>query len=672
MSVRPSTDSVGPPVEKAPFAGNPTHGLVPLSATEIFLVRLGGWATLVRRLITQFEMIVEHHKRLAEAYGKCARDFAVPVQTKDGDNVFGRHETCQFLFGNIQSSHIKAAQENSEAGAMLETHVVPNLRALLVDLRRKAADSDKEWVSLDRELGRDKDLYVKLAAQLKSALARHYGEASDTSDKDPTIDPWAANISLKRHIATCVLKQDHYRAVLLAQQEHFATFEATIVQTLRVTLSAFFDWQKKDLDASQDIFKKLKATLHTLDAGKDWESFRVRHADRIIEKDLPTLKETDIDYEGRQDALIALHKEGMLLRKDTGMKFGFRKQWKETLVVVTSANYLHALPPTFSQSATSLSSSSLGEGEETGPSKNDPELSLYLPDCVVGPLMMNEKEPEEFVVQQKAGGMFGGEKKHKFKGADMDQSAMWWAYLSERVRMSQPRPKLAAPAPASAQPLPRTSTSSGPRSSLEGRHTNHAGATASGSKPQEARRNAAQQPVPAVPAVSSAPVVALGAQSQLPSSPRPPVHRPGDAKPQYHDEDGDDFEIGGQQTPLPQSHPTSDDEDNHGPLHQIRPPSVSTRFNTADPSISLAQQMEAALSSKTVDADTSGGQNSSVSVDANGSFADFASPHGHTDAEMWSSPVADFKWEAPPKPVGVGVGLGGMVDEDEMGTGAWA
>ncbi|KAJ3157693.1 hypothetical protein HDU89_000069 [Geranomyces variabilis] len=668
-SARPSVDSVGPPVQKAPYARNPTHGLVPLSATEIFLVRLGGWATLVRRLITQFEMIVEHHKRLSEAYGKCARDFAAPVQTKDGDNVFGRNETCQYLFNNIQSSHIKAAQENNEAGAMLETHVVPNLRALLVDLRRKGADSDKEWVSLDRELARDKDTYVKLAAQLKLALARHHGEAADVSEKDATVDPWAANISLKRHIATCVLKQDHYRAVLLAQQEHFATFESTIVQTLRVTLSAFFDWQKKDLDASQDIFKKLKATLHTLDAGKDWESFRARHADLIIEKDVPTLKENDIDYEGRQDALIAPNKEGMLLRKDTGMKFGFRKQWKDTLVVVTSANYLHALPTTFSQSATSLSSSSLGEGEEPGPSKNDPELSLYLPDCVVGPLMMNEKEPEEFVIQQKAGGMFGGEKKHKFKGADMDQSAMWWAYLSERVRMAQPRPKPVATAPVTSSPSPhRTSTSSNARSSAEGRHVS----AAPGSKSQEARGHPVKQVAPVAATAASAPVIAARTSSTGPGATAAvrPVHRPGDAKPQYHDEDGDDFEMDGPQTPLPRSHQASDDdEDDNLPLHQQRP-TVSTKFNTADPSLSLAAQMEAALSSTTAAADASSGQNPSASAGADAGFADFASPHGHTDAEMWSSPVADFKWEAPPK--SVGVGLGGMVDEDELGAGAWA
>ncbi|KAI8922347.1 hypothetical protein DFJ77DRAFT_506126 [Powellomyces hirtus] len=672
-------------VQKAPFADNPTHGLVPLSATEIFLVRLGGWATLVRRLMMQFEMIVEHHKRVAEAYGKCAREFAVPITSKEGNPVFGRDESCQYLFQNIQSSHIKASQENTEAASMLEMHVLPNLRSLLADLRRKAGDSDKEWVSLDRELARDRDMYVKYEAQLKLALAKHNGEVPDGADKDSTAasrDPWAANIALKKHIATCVHKQDHYRAVLLAQQEHFATFESTIVQTLRVVLSTFFDWQKKDLDASHDVFKKLKATLHTLDVARDWDSFRKRHMDRIIEKDTRTLNEGDIIYDGRENALVASDKEGILYRRESGMKFGFRKAWKDTLVVVTSANYLHALPPSFSQTAFSTSSSSLpDQQEDANSSKIGPELSLYLPDCVIGPLMMNEKEPEEFIIQQKAGGMFGGEKKHKFKGANMDQSAMWWAYLNERVRMAKPQPQptantfAAKPATPSAAPSRQSTSSVGqtvdplvgavvdpPRSNPLHKPIRHnpdplgasvavkaATATSIHSKPlTPSRSSPAPQAVKVVPS-SSSPIPSSAPVSLIIKGAPP-------NKPQYHDPDGEDFEIGQNLDDK-----DSEEEDNQ-PLHvHLGKPSAAPTFITSDPSLSLAQQMEAALSKSATDAEPG------PAGDAFG----YTSPHEHTTSEMWSSPVADFSWEAPAKGV-VTIPHLGELDEDEMGGGAWA
>ncbi|TPX67215.1 hypothetical protein SpCBS45565_g03947 [Spizellomyces sp. 'palustris'] len=442
--------------QRAPYADNPTLGLVPLSATEIFLQRLTGWSQLVKRLINQFEMVVDHQKRLAEAYGRCAKEFAAPVKTKEGDDVFGGGETTQLLFRSIQQSHQKAAQENTEAAAMIETHVVPTLRALLADLRKKASDADREWVGLDKELLRDKDLYVKLTSQLNLSLSKHHGETAESGEKESVVvkDPWAANINIKRHITTCIYKQEHYRQVLLGQQEHFATFEQSIVQTLRITLSTFFDWQSKDLAATQDTFKRLKATLHTLDPVKDWAEFTQRHADRIVEKDVPVVKENEVVYEGRDDPLVSAHKEGLMYRRDTGMKFGFRKNWKETLVVVTAAGYLHALPP-----AQSAQQQSQQDGEEA---KTEPELSLYLPDCMIGPLMMNEKEPEEFVVQEKTAGLFGGERRHKFKGANMDQSAMWWGYLSERVRTTRNRVDMHP-----ASPSPQIPSSSARRASLD-------------------------------------------------------------------------------------------------------------------------------------------------------------------------------------------------------------
>lgn len=89
---------------------------------------------------------------------------------------------------------------------MMETHVLPNLRSLLAELRRKASDTDREWVTLDKEFQRDLDLYVKLAGQLKTSLAKHNGEYADGPEKEGTTtikDPWAANIS-KGHSTSCM------------------------------------------------------------------------------------------------------------------------------------------------------------------------------------------------------------------------------------------------------------------------------------------------------------------------------------------------------------------------------------------------------------------------------------------------------------------------------------
>ncbi|KAJ3021398.1 hypothetical protein HKX48_008628 [Thoreauomyces humboldtii] len=702
-SSRPSVEIVEKtPAEKAPFADNPTKGLVPLSATEIFLTRLGGWSQLVRRLIFQFEMILDHQKRLAEAYARCAREFATPITDAKGDPVFSRAETCQVLFSNIQAQHARTSDENTDASAMLENHVLPTLRSMLTDLRRKSQDADREWTSLDKELARDKDIYVKLAAQLQSALAKHNGESYDGQDGKDTSgsvikDPWAANLNLKRHIATCVYKQDHYRAVLLAQQDHFATFESTIVQTLRVTLSSFFDWQKKDLDVSQDSFKKLKSTLHTIDVKKDWEAFRTRNLDRFVERDCPLLSEPQIAYQGREDPLIAANKEGLLYRRDTGIKFGFRKSWKETLVVVTTANYLHALPPQALSQPANLSSSSLTEEkQEEVASRTEPELSLYLPDCVIGPLMMNEKEPEEFVVQQKAGGMFGGEKKHK--GANMDQSAMWWGYLSERVRMAKLRQELLAPS----SPLSTSAGTATSPSSPSGRpppavprpRTSSTPATdpLSGAPIQRTVNNTAPAPPPVDPLTGSPllprPVagrpVLQPVRPGVVATPQQPASAPnangnppeGWANFDVDDDEEDDVIPAPPQAPSgdPSRQPphqrtstnNSEDSQDNTPLafslpsHPEPPssPQPATKFITTDPSLSLADQMEAALTSPDY-----GFSPSPHEADADNMWSDHPKVVVNEFGSAWDGDAGATNNTSAP--------LDGL-DEDYVGTGAWA
>jgi hypothetical protein len=64
------------------------------------------------------------------------------------------------------------ANEHLSLASKVESQTLPNLRALFQEVRRKATDGDKEWVSLDKSLSTDREKFTKLTGVLKLSLEK--------------------------------------------------------------------------------------------------------------------------------------------------------------------------------------------------------------------------------------------------------------------------------------------------------------------------------------------------------------------------------------------------------------------------------------------------------------------------------------------------------------------
>lgn len=70
---------------KAPFADNPSKGLIPLSITPLCLSRMVGWATIIQQLIKFLSVTVEQEKRLAESFSRTAADLTFALSSDSLD-----------------------------------------------------------------------------------------------------------------------------------------------------------------------------------------------------------------------------------------------------------------------------------------------------------------------------------------------------------------------------------------------------------------------------------------------------------------------------------------------------------------------------------------------------------------------------------------------------------
>ena len=392
-----------------------TQGIVPDSPTHVYLDRLAGWTGILKKLLNYFEFIISSLKSQIE------------FKTKISDNLylkesnFQKDETFQILYSNLIQDSIKESMENSQFLNFIESQILPILNSLIGEVKKKATDHDKEWTEIDREINSDRDTYIRLVSNLRTALVKIQWKDTPLPDKDFQKDPWMANQLIKKHALVCEKKQTKYREALLEQSKNFFAFETIILQNLKVALSLYFEFKAKSISQSLESTKELKTLLSQIDVHADWQKFQSFNGKVFSQIQGPLISVKDLTYDGFDDPLTKIIQKGTFLKKDVGM---FKTSWKSFNAVLTGSGFFHLF--TLENNESEL-----------------PVLSLDLSECTVGPLMLNEKEPEEFTISEKSTGIFGREVKHKvilvffikkFKGKDMEISAKWWSLLSDHIR----------------------------------------------------------------------------------------------------------------------------------------------------------------------------------------------------------------------------------------------
>ncbi|KAJ3171366.1 hypothetical protein HK101_011256 [Irineochytrium annulatum] len=425
VSLMSSTESI--PERKS--LNDPTNGLVPPSATEAYMERLKGWTEIVKRLISYFEMVLDQEKKLAELCSKSAKDLSAPLRVH-GNEVFDPDESVQSVFKALFESQSRLSSEHNAAATHIENETIPNLKTLLSEARKKCLDRDGEWTALDKALAKDRELYSKLASNVKASIQYQLkiraGVANPEAgmDKDVPRDPWIANLQMQRHISNLLANQSEIRSQLASQEQNIAVFEQVTVQHLRNTLSSYIMTTKKGAALKASPVAPLIAAIDAINPEADWTLFRRRRADVIMDRLRPLLRRDEVIYDGMNDSGCEAVKEGTLMKRIPGMLRS--KGFKNGHYVLTVSGFLHGF----------ASPDAVDAGTE------NPELSLWLPECIVGLRGQDPKEPNEFTIQEKSGGFLKGAEKHRLKAPSNDEADFWYELVVATAIPVVPRPDL--------------------------------------------------------------------------------------------------------------------------------------------------------------------------------------------------------------------------------------
>lgn len=94
----------------------------------------------------------------------------------------------------------KRAALRAGSAANIEEQLIPILKELLVEIKKRAAGDEQKWATLDRSLNQDLETFVKLSGHVRNSLMRQQwkGDTTDFPDipRDTPKDPWIANIGI--------------------------------------------------------------------------------------------------------------------------------------------------------------------------------------------------------------------------------------------------------------------------------------------------------------------------------------------------------------------------------------------------------------------------------------------------------------------------------------------
>jgi hypothetical protein len=219
-----------------------------------------------------------------------------------------------------------------------------------------------------------------------------------------TDDPYILQRGINHRLNKQVQEENANRQDLISVQNSFAQFEAHIIQTMQHGMGQFLQIMTTQAEHTKAAYGDMVGTSQRIPLDFEWNGFIERNNTVLIDPSAPARSVADISFPNQNhrstQPLISgsLEKKGKLLRS-----------YDTNYYVVTPSKFLHEF-----------------KTDDDFAKDPVPEMSLYLPDCMVGAVngqKFNVKGKD--VSKGKIGGAFSMSHEFAFK-AHTPQAADQW------------------------------------------------------------------------------------------------------------------------------------------------------------------------------------------------------------------------------------------------------
>ena len=231
-------------------------------------------------------------------------------------------------------------------------------------------------------------------------------------------DPYILRRGVNHRLNKQVQDENNNRQDIIAVQNNFQQFEAHVIQTCQGAMDQFFQFMGGQLERQRDMYADILATAQRVPHDFEWVNFMTRNDNVLVNPDSPPRSLSNINFPNQDHKATKPLIEGSLERRSRAVIKGYSSGY----YVVSAARYLH-------------------EFKDDDDFRRDPspELSLFLPDCVIG-----ATDGPKFSVKGKdisgnrVGNAFHTTTELQFKAHTASDAEKWFTVIKDASRGHTP------------------------------------------------------------------------------------------------------------------------------------------------------------------------------------------------------------------------------------------
>lgn len=230
-------------------------------------------------------------------------------------------------------------------------------------------------------------------------------------------DPYVIQRNVYHSLGKQVMEENNHRNDLIAVQANFEHFEGHVIEVIQQSLMSFNQFVGGQAQKTQQLYADMLSNAQQIPLDFEWTRFKQRSAALLIDPNGPERTVDSIQFANQNHKSTQPLIEGTLERKSRN-KLSFAG-YSTGYYVVTPANYLHEF-----------------KDNDNFKKEPVPELSIYLPDAVIGAVSGEKFNLKGKDVSKGIGSKLSGSSELAFKAHTAADASTWHAVISSAAGAS--------------------------------------------------------------------------------------------------------------------------------------------------------------------------------------------------------------------------------------------
>merc|ERR1711939_321226 len=381
----------------------------PKNTSELLAERLQAWKHAVGSLEAYVGATEKIQKAHAKEYEKVLKTISDPL--KEGHHFDQNLGGIAGLFENMRQNTQGMVNTHIETEKNLKGSVLPILDRLHKEIKNKSKELSGGAGKSAKEVDKARNTTQKHIELLGQHTA---GFGSSGGKMTASDDPYILQRGVYHRLGKQVIEENNNKHDLIAVQQNFAQFESHIVEVIQSALMSFNQFVGGQAQKIEQLYGDMLGTAQAVPLNFEWTGFVERNKNILIDPNSPDRTIDGMSFPNQNHHSTQALIEGTLERKSrnklsmSGYSTGY--------YVVTPSKYLH-------------------EFKDSDNLRKDPvpELSIYLPDAVIGSTNNEKFNIKGKDVSKGIGSKLSGSSEIQFKAHTAADASKWYEAIRSVV-----------------------------------------------------------------------------------------------------------------------------------------------------------------------------------------------------------------------------------------------